>query len=98
MPSPLTLRIDEKTRRRIARIARRKGLSTSDAVRQAIDAWAEQQEPDAVPYDLVKDLIGVVHGDNPRLSERTGKRFAELLKARATHRGTPKRQNVRSRI
>jgi predicted transcriptional regulator len=38
MPSPLTLRLDPKTRRRIERIARRKQLSTSEVVRQAIDA------------------------------------------------------------
>jgi predicted transcriptional regulator len=41
MASPLTLRLDDKTRKRIARIARRKQLSTSEVVRQAIEAWAE---------------------------------------------------------
>ena len=39
MASPLTLRLDEKTRKRIVRIARRKQVSTSEVVRQAIEAW-----------------------------------------------------------
>ncbi len=82
MASPLTLRLDEKTRQRIARIARRKGLSTSQVIRQAIDAWTERQEPTASPYELVSDLVGVVHGANPRRSERTGRHFTKLLKKR----------------
>ena len=82
MPSPLTLRLDEKTRRRIARIAKSKGVSTSEAVRQAIDAWADRQEIVASPYEAMKDLIGVVHGGDPMRSSRTGERFRKLLKAR----------------
>jgi hypothetical protein len=80
MPSPLTLRIDPKTRQRIARLARRKRLSTSEVIRQAIAAWADRQEPVASPYDAITDLIGVVHGGNPKRSERTGRRFAALLR------------------
>ncbi len=42
MASPLTLRVDEKTRKRIVRIARRKQVSTSEVVRQAIEAWVDR--------------------------------------------------------
>jgi predicted DNA-binding protein len=80
MASPLTLRLDEKTRQRIARIARRKKVSTSEVVRQAIEAWVDRQEPVTTPYELMKDLIGVVHGGNPKRSEQTGRQFAALLK------------------
>ena len=86
MASPLTLRLDDKTRKRIARIASRKQLSTSEVVRQAIEAWADQQEPLASPYEAIKDLIGVVHGGNPRGSVRTGRRFTRLLKRRRSGR------------
>ncbi len=82
MASPLTLRLDEKTRQRIARIARRKRVSTSEVIRQAIEAWAERQEPVAFPYQLVSDLLGVVHGTNPKRSEQAGRRFAKLIKER----------------
>lgn len=82
MASPLTLRLDPKTRQRIARLARRKSLSTSEVIRQAIAAWADRQEPVASPYAAISDLIGVVHGGDPKRSERTGRRFAAILKRR----------------
>jgi len=86
MASPLTLRLDEKTRKRIARIARRKRLSTSEVIRQAIEAWAERHEPVTSPYEVVKDLLGVVHGGNPKGSVQTGRRFTKLLKQRRSRR------------
>jgi hypothetical protein len=86
MASPLTLRLDEKTRKRIARIARRKQVSTSEVVRQAIEAWAERHEPVASPYEAVMDLLGVVRGGNPKRSVQTGRRFARLLKGRKARR------------
>ena len=86
MASPLSLRLDEKTRKRIVRIARRKQLSTSEVVRQAIEAWAEQHEPVTSPYEAVRDLIGVVHGGNPKGSVQTGRRFTKLLKRRRSRR------------
>jgi hypothetical protein len=86
MASPLTLRLDEKTRKRIARIASRKQVSTSEVVRRAIEAWTELQEPVTSPYEAIKDLIGVVHGGNPRGSVRTGRRFTKLLKRRRSSR------------
>jgi predicted transcriptional regulator len=45
VPSPVTLRVDKETRQRIARIARRKQLSASEVIRQAIETWIEEQEP-----------------------------------------------------
>ncbi len=86
MASPLTLRLDEKTRKRIARIARRKRLSTSEVVRQAIEAWAERHEPISSPYEAVTDLIGVARGGNSKRSVKTGRSFAKLLKQRRSRR------------
>jgi hypothetical protein len=82
MASPLTLRLDAKTRQRLERIARRKRLSTSEVVRQAIEAWADRQEPITSPYEVVADLLGIVHGGKADRSEQTGRRFARLLKGR----------------
>ena len=86
MASPLTLRLDEKTRQRIARLARRKQLSVSEVIRQAIAAWADRQEPVTSPYEAMKDLIGIVNGGNPKRSEQTGRTFAALLKRRRSGR------------
>jgi Arc/MetJ-type ribon-helix-helix transcriptional regulator len=82
MTSPLTLRLDAKTRKRIERIARRRQVSVSEVIRLAIAAWAEQQEPIAAPYEAIADLIGVVHGGMPGRSTRMGRRFSEILKKR----------------
>jgi hypothetical protein len=86
MASPLTLRLDEPTRQRIARIARRKGLSTSEFVRLAITAWTEQQEDVAKPYTAIGDLIGIVRGGDPKRSEDAGRKFAKFLKKRRLSR------------
>lgn len=82
MPSPLTLRLEENTRRRIARIASRRQISTSEVIRQAIEAWVERQEPITVPYEAIADLIGVVHGRKPDRSTKTGRGFREILQDR----------------
>jgi predicted DNA-binding protein len=80
MASPLTLRLDKKTRQRIARIASRRQMSKSEVIRQAIEAWVERQEPVAAPYEAIRDLIGVVRGGRPGRSTETGRRFLQVLK------------------
>jgi len=82
MASPLTLRLDEKTRSRIGRLARQNGVSTSEFIRRAIEASVEREEPAVVPYQAVKDLIGVVRTGDPKLSQKMGQKFANLLKDR----------------
>ena len=82
MTSLLTLRLEQKTRQRIARIASRRRISISEVIREAIEAWVERQEPVAAPYDAMSDLIGVVNGGKPRRSAETGRRFREVLKSR----------------
>jgi predicted DNA-binding protein len=86
MASPLTLRLDPKTRQRLVRIARRKGLTTSEVIRHAIAAWTDQEEPVSSPYEAMADLIGVVHGGNRKRSTQTGRAFTKLLKSRRTRR------------
>lgn len=88
MASPLTLRLDEKTRQRIARLARHKRLSTSEVIRQAIAAWADLHEPVTAPYEAMTDLLGVVRGGNPKRSEQTGRRLGALLKRRLNKRSS----------
>jgi predicted DNA-binding protein len=82
MTSLLTLRLEQKTRQRVARIASRRRISVSEVIREAIEAWVERQEPVAAPYKAMSDLIGVVNGGKPRRSAETGRRFREVLKSR----------------
>jgi len=82
MDSPVTLRLDKETRERVARIARYRRISASDAIREAIDKWIDAYEAGARPYEKASDLIGVVHSDNAERSEQTGRQFKQLLKNR----------------
>jgi Arc/MetJ-type ribon-helix-helix transcriptional regulator len=80
--SPITLRLDEATRRRIVRIARQRRTSTSHVLREAIRTWVDREESGISAYESIKDLIGIAHGGEPTLSTNTGRRLTEMLKAR----------------
>ena len=82
MASPITLRLDEETRRRVARIAKRKRTTTSSILREAVKTWVEQEESALTPYERTKHLIGIVHGGDPGRSERGGRWITQMLKAR----------------
>jgi len=86
MESPVTLRLDSKTRRLIASAARRKGISKSEVIRRALSSWSDLAVQSDSPYVLLKDLLGVVRGGNPRRSEKSGKHFRDLV---ATKRKRP---------
>jgi len=82
MASPVSLRLGEQTRRRVARIARRKKVCPSVLMRQAIEKMTEQEEQQLSSYELMKDLIGVVNSGDPHNSENIGRKFAKFLKER----------------
>jgi len=77
--APVTLRLDPKTRRQIARVARRKGISKSEVIRRALNSWPEFIDSTGSPYEQLADLIGVVQGGNPRRSEKSGTQFRKIL-------------------
>jgi predicted DNA-binding protein len=78
----MALRLDEETRAKIVRIARRKGETMSGVIREAVAAWVEREESGDAPWKLVADLAGCVDGGDPDRSSRGGHRVAELLRAR----------------
>jgi hypothetical protein len=79
MASPYTLRLDPELRRRLERIAKRNQLTTSAAVREAVNEWLEEQESAGSFYDKIKDLVGCVDGGDPGRSTR---RLSDVLKPR----------------
>ena len=85
MAAPVTLRLDGKTRQRIQRIARRKRQSSSQVIREAIEAWVERQEVTASPYQAVADLIGTVRGGDPKRSTDAAGRLKERFKSRSSN-------------
>lgn len=80
---PMSVRLDAKTERLIEGLARKRGQTKSEIVREAIGAVAEQQmngsESAKHPYEVIEDLIGCVRGGPPDLSVGTGKKFRQLL-------------------
>lgn len=82
---PLTVRVDLKTERMLERLARQRGRTKSEVVRDAISVLAKSvdaQGPAEHPYDKVRDLIGCVHGGPADLSVRTGEAFRRMLAGR----------------
>jgi predicted DNA-binding protein len=82
MATPVTVRLGRDTRQRIARIARRKRVSASEIIREALEVYVEGHDAAVSPYEAVADLIGVVHGGNPQRSAQAGRQFTELLTGR----------------
>lgn len=87
----LTVRLSSKTERALDALARRRRVTRSDVVREAIEHYAAAQAPDAHPADdsaraAWADVIGVVdlrRGDDARTS---GKRFTDVVRAKARSR------------
>jgi hypothetical protein len=77
----LSVRLDEKTKRLLTRLARSHRLSQSEVVRRAIHKMA-QEDPateEVNVYEKIKHLIGSVRGGPPDLSERGGDSLREIL-------------------
>ncbi len=76
------MRLDDKTREHIARIARRRRARASELIREAIRSYVEREESAASPYEAIADIIGIVHGGDPGRSSQAGRRITQLLKSR----------------
>ena len=86
---PLTVRVDVKTEQLLLRLARKRGETKSEIIREAIGILAKEiqvQEAAEHPYEKVRDLIGSVSGGPVDLSLKTGEKFRRLLAGR---RGKP---------
>ena len=97
--SALNVRIDPETAAFLERIARERGRSKSDVVREALEALRAQGVARAVvpPAEAMSHLIGSWDSGGKRLSERTGERFSELLKEKRNgHRAGGRRSAGRS--
>ena len=86
---PVSVRLDTKTEELVARLARKKGRTKSEVIRQAILVLAESQDEGkkpARPYEAVAHLIGCARGGPRDLSEQTGEKFRRLLLKRGRER------------
>jgi len=76
------IRIDERKYAAVSRLAKRRGATFSDVVREALDAWIDGAGASArhLPYAAVADLVGSVETPRP------GRRSKRRAGARATRR------------
>jgi hypothetical protein len=78
----MSIRLDERRRRAIARVAKARNTSPSEVVRDAVDALLERAESAVRPYDGWSRFLGTLRDAPPDLSERTGAAFAAQLRRR----------------
>ena len=81
----MSVRVSEKARREVARLARASGRTESAVVRDAIEDYVERTPPPC-PYEALHDMIGMVEGGPTDLSEKTGEKVRALLLARRAAR------------
>ena len=93
----LNIRIDAETAASLERIARERGLTKSELVRQALAALRKQgpRTPTPPPSVLMAHLIGSWDSGGMNLSERTGERFARMLQENKNAKRTRRRRTAR---
>jgi Ribbon-helix-helix protein, copG family len=93
----LNIRIDAETAAFLDRIARERGLTKSEVVRQALATLRKQKTPGtgATPYELMAHLIGSWDSGGMQLSQRTGERFARMLLEKKNADRTRRRRSTR---
>ncbi|MGH9367463.1 MAG: type II toxin-antitoxin system VapB family antitoxin [Thermoanaerobaculia bacterium] len=77
-----SVRMDPETERLLESLARERGSTKSEVVREALRLAARKQRRprrSERPYDAFRGIVGSVRGGPPDLSERTGQRFRQLL-------------------
>jgi Arc/MetJ-type ribon-helix-helix transcriptional regulator len=87
MGRAMSIRLSDKTRRSVARLAKAGHRSQSEVVREAIETFVEKAAAEVRPYEGWKHVIGIAKGLPPDLSERTSERFARLLQEDPRRRG-----------
>jgi Ribbon-helix-helix protein, copG family len=86
---PLTVRLNPKTERALNALAKRRRLSRSDIVREAIEQYhtAEGGDAGGRPYDAWLDVIGVIALGVRDVGRTTGEQFTAIVadQTRARH-------------
>lgn len=81
----VSIRIEGKMIRSVERLARRKGVTRSEVLRDAVAALLAKESAAAVeaPQEVWARVIGCVRGGRSDLSERTSEKFRRLRRAPA---------------
>ena len=84
----LTVRLNPKTERALAALAKRRGLSRSDVVREAIARYEADTgtRNSHGPYDAWADVIGIVDLGVRDAASTTGEQFTAIVRKQAAAR------------
>jgi predicted DNA-binding protein len=78
----ISLRLDDQMAGRLEELARRKGISKSELVRQCLTEYLVSHQHQVSPWELGKDLFGRVGSGQGDLSCRASQIAAEKMRAR----------------
>jgi len=78
-----TVRLDTELETTLERLARQRGQTKSDVIRDAIEHLAREQEASgATALERLRPFIGIADSGGRELSRQTGRRFREMLEER----------------
>jgi hypothetical protein len=85
---PLTVRLNQKAERALNALSKRRRLSRSEIVRQALARYepSESGQAGGRPYDAWLDVIGIVKLGVRDLARTTGEQFTAIAEDRARGR------------
>lgn len=81
-----TVRLDTATEATLKRLARQRGQTKSDVIRDAIARLADDEPGPTTAYDRLQAYAGIVDSGGRQLSTDTGHRLRELLEERRARR------------
>ena len=82
---PTSVRLDIQTEALVNRLAKRRGQTKSEIIREALVTLAQQEEKPGhpkTPFEMMAPHLGCAAGGPQNLSEQTGRRFAKHLRTR----------------
>jgi hypothetical protein len=82
----ISLRLNERLAKQLESVAREKGVSKSQLVRQCLEEYLSQQRERPTPWELGKHLFGRHGGGRRDLAENSEKIVNELIHAKASRR------------
>ena len=82
---PTSVRLDEQTENLVRRLAKRRGATKSEVIREALSGLAKEAKASTRPYDAIRHLIGCVDSGGMKLSERTGRSSETCWRGKKTH-------------
>jgi predicted DNA-binding protein len=78
----ISLRLDDKLSKRVATLAKAKGLSKSELIRQCLDRYLAEEQEMPTAWELGKDLFGCFRSGRGDLSVRAKEIVMEHVHAR----------------